>query len=90
MATTWTYSGWRSESGATAQRAMLILHMQEVSDAIAAFASQGALSQRAERFNLVEYLNTLQTQLDKLDIQTGNVPGDDNPFVFGKARMPSQ
>ncbi len=87
MATTWTHNGWRRESGATAQRTMLILHIEEVEQAIAAFQSQGAMSQRAQRFDLIQYHDRLAKELEKLDRQTGTTPGEAHVLIQGKPRM---
>lgn len=68
----WTYSDWRSQSGAAAQRARLILHMQEVDEAITAAVSDQGKSRDAT--NLEALAARLQTQLDRLDRQLGTSP----------------
>jgi hypothetical protein len=68
----WTYSDWRSQSGASAQRARLILHMQEIDNAItAAIGDQG---KNRDPTNLNMLAERLQKQLDRLDKQLGTAP----------------
>ena len=82
MAITWTYGGWRREVGATAQRAMLVLHIEEVEQRLAGFSGQGAMQNRAERYQLDEYLKGLESKLADYDRNLGlDLAADIDPFV---------
>lgn len=84
----WTYGGWRREATQTAQRDMLVLHLEEVEAVIGTYQSQGALNQNAARFQLLEYRAALQKQLDAYNDALGLTVGseEDNPFVEMRPR----
>ena len=78
----WTYSGWRRESGSTAQRAMLVLHIEEVETKLADFQHMGAQSQKGSRFELTEYLKKLEKKLAEYDAALGlSLDADDKFFI---------
>lgn len=88
MATSWSYNGWRRESGSTAQRAMLILHIEEVEQYLAAFKSQGAADQSAGRYDLEAYLKRLEEHLAKYDEALDlDLLADADPLVMAKPRI---
>ncbi len=65
----WTYSGYESETGATAQRAMLIQHIKEVRDSISANLSADGRSRDVSP--LTEYLQSLMDEKARYDKQLG-------------------
>ena len=72
MATAWTYHDWRSESGTTAQRARLVLHIEEVTQVLAGYQRQSAAGQNADRFQQLDaYLKRLEAKLDEYDAALG-------------------
>lgn len=75
----WTYNGWRRESGLAAQRAMLILHLEEVESKLAGFFSFGHTGRQAERFDLQSYRDRLEKQLSDLDDEIA--ADSETPFV---------
>ena len=82
-APSWTYGGWRRESGSTAQRTMLILHAEEVEAYIAGYQSQTAHSNAGERFGLDAYLKKLETKLAEYDAALGLTLESNQPSFVG-------
>lgn len=79
----WLYGGWRRESGLAAQRAMLILHIEEVEAMLSGFAEQESLGMRGQRHNQTEYRQDLEKRLEELDDKIAAANATDmNPF-FG-------
>jgi uncharacterized small protein (DUF1192 family) len=65
----WAYAGWRRESGFTAQRDMLILHMEEIEQRIVESTSGGNQSVSTDTLsNRIQYL---QSELQKLERAIG-------------------
>jgi len=83
----WTYGGWRREPTTTAQRTMLIQHIEEVEALISGYKSQGALSENAARFELEEYLKRLEMWFDKYNDALGlGLDADIPTFVQAKPK----
>jgi len=74
MATTWSHNGWRREDGYAAQRAKLILHIEEVENRLADWQTQSAQGQSGARFQLEQYLSKLESKLRELDAALGLTP----------------
>lgn len=68
---TWSYGGWRRESGSTAQRDMLILHIEEVEELLSGYQSQSAQDQTGERYGLEKHLEMLEKKLAVYDDALG-------------------
>ena len=87
-APSWTQGGWRRQSGSTAQRTMLILHIEEVEAYLAGYQSQSAQSNSGERFALTEYLKRLEAKLAEYDDALGlTLTSDDEQFVKTRPRI---
>ena len=82
MAFTFTYNGWRRESGLAAQRSMLILHIEEIENLIAGYETQKSLDQMGQKnlAALQEMLKRREENLLTLDNDIAGDAGDDNPF----------
>lgn len=81
----WTYGGWRRESGSTAQRTMLILHIEEVEALLSSYKSLGAMQQQASRFELESYLARLEKHLEDYNDALGlGLDANNQPFVQAK------
>ena len=81
----WTYGGWRRETGSTAQRTMLILHIEEVESLISSYKSQGAMGQQAARFELDSYLVRLEKHLENYNDVLGlGLDANNQAFVQAK------
>lgn len=81
----WTYGGWRREASTTAQRTMLIQHIEDVEALISGFKAQGAAGQTAQRYDLEQYLKSLEDRLTVYDDALGlGLDADVNPFVQAK------
>jgi hypothetical protein len=85
MAFAWTHGGWRRETTAAAQRDKLILHIEEIENAIGGYERNQALDQMAARnlTALQEMLKRREEDLAALNDTLGLTPGAaaDNPFV---------
>lgn len=82
MANTWTHGGWRRETGLAAQRAKLILHIEEVEARLADWAKQSSQGQSGDRYALEQYLNKLEARLKEYNAATGNTIVDDDHAEF--------
>ena len=81
----WSYGGWRRESTSTAQRTMLILHIEEVEALLSSYKSLGAMSQQASRFELESYLARLDKHLTDYNDALGlGLDANIQPFVQAK------
>jgi hypothetical protein len=83
---TWTYGAWRRQSGSSAQRSMLLLHIEEVQDKLSGFSLQSSGASSAQRFPLIDYLKTLNSELDRLD---SDLNSGDTTFIQGKPQLES-
>jgi len=83
----WTYGGWRREATTTAQRTMLIQHIEEVEAILSGYKSQGAMQQSAARFELEDYLRKLEKKLTEYDDSLGlGLDADFPAFIQAKPR----
>jgi hypothetical protein len=86
MANTWSYNDWRRQSGATAQRERLLLHIEEVEQRLADWQTQGAYEQRGSRYDLEAYLNRLCATLERYDQALGLSIDEESEDSFIQAK----
>lgn len=69
----WTYTDYLSETTAASKRAKLVLHIQEVADALANFKTRaGADGWSYTRYDLQQYLDSLKKELTAHDAVYGS------------------
>lgn len=63
----WQFSDWITLTGAAAQRAQLVLHIQEITDRISQNQETDLGEVSGKRFNVDTYLERLERKLERFD-----------------------
>ena len=83
----WTYSDYVTYDHDSSRVTRLRLHVQEVSNALNNYKSQGYSGMQGGKFELQNYLTQIKTELRNLEERLGIGPGnDEKPFVRLHAR----
>ena len=75
----WKYSDWESQPTAAAQRARLVLHVQEVADQQQSYMTLRGLHTESEKFQIQQYYASIREKLNEFNDALGLSPGSGIP-----------